>query len=144
MVEMRKLVGYYLKPPQIGSVVAEQSNQIQACLQPSTLGHAAEDHASGAKSFELARIQGLSQDAINRHLGEIDVAVSGDPARTRACIVHARLYGEGKISLARAAEQARVSLWEMMDYARSRKIPAQYDLEDFQSDLKRIYSGGKR
>ena len=57
---------------------------------------------------------------------------------------YARLYGEGKISLARAADEAGVSLWEMMDYARSRKIPAQYDLEDFQDDLKRIYSGRRR
>lgn len=57
---------------------------------------------------------------------------------------YARLYGDGKISLARAAEQASVSLWEMMEYAKSRKIPAQYDLEDFQDDLRRIYSGRKR
>jgi predicted HTH domain antitoxin len=56
---------------------------------------------------------------------------------------YARLYGDGKISLARAAEQASVSLWEMMEYAKSRKIPAQYDLEDFQDDLRRIYSGRK-
>jgi hypothetical protein len=32
----------------------------------------------------------------------------------------------------------------MMEYAKSRKIPAQYDLEDFQDDLRRIYSGRKR
>jgi predicted HTH domain antitoxin len=56
---------------------------------------------------------------------------------------YARLYGEGKISLARA-KQAGVSLWAMMDYARSRKIPAQYDLEDFQDDLSRIHSGRER
>ena len=52
---------------------------------------------------------------------------------------YARLYGDGKISLARAARNVGVSLWEMMDYARSRKIPAQYDLEDFQKDLKTVY-----
>lgn len=49
---------------------------------------------------------------------------------------YARLYGDGKITLARAAREAGVSLWEMMDYARSKKIPAQYDLEDFKKDLK--------
>jgi predicted HTH domain antitoxin len=54
---------------------------------------------------------------------------------------YARLYGEGKISLARAAEQAGVSLWEMMDYAKSRRIPSRYDLEDFYDDLRRIHSG---
>src|SRR5712691_5017905 len=51
---------------------------------------------------------------------------------------YARLYGDGKISLARAAKNAGVSLWEMMDYARSRKVPAQYDLEDFQRDFRKI------
>jgi predicted HTH domain antitoxin len=53
---------------------------------------------------------------------------------------YARLYGEGKVTLARAARDAGVSIWEMMDYARQRKIPAQYDLEDFQRDFKRIYA----
>ncbi|MBI3940457.1 MAG: UPF0175 family protein [Acidobacteria bacterium] len=57
---------------------------------------------------------------------------------------YARLYGDGKVSLARAARDAGVSLWEMMDYARSRKIPAQYDLEDFHKDLKTVYAGAAR
>ncbi|MGH9339010.1 MAG: UPF0175 family protein [Acidobacteriota bacterium] len=52
---------------------------------------------------------------------------------------YARLYGDRKITLARAAREAAVSLWEMMDYARLRKIPVQYDLEDFERDLKVIY-----
>ena len=49
---------------------------------------------------------------------------------------YSRLYGDGKLSLARAARQAGVSLWEMMDYVRKRKITAQYDLEDFERDLR--------
>ena len=48
---------------------------------------------------------------------------------------YARLYGDGKLTLARAARDAGVSLWEMMDYARARKVPAQYDLEDLEQDL---------
>jgi predicted HTH domain antitoxin len=51
---------------------------------------------------------------------------------------YAKLYGEGKLTLARAAREAGVSLWEMMDYARKKKIPAQYDVEDFEADVKRI------
>ncbi len=54
---------------------------------------------------------------------------------------YARLYGEGKVTVARAARDAGVSLWEMMDYARSRKVPAQYELEDLRRDLETI-SGG--
>lgn len=52
---------------------------------------------------------------------------------------YVRLYGEGKLTLARAAREARVSLWEMMDYARATKIPAQYDLEDLQRDVGTIH-----
>lgn len=50
----------------------------------------------------------------------------------------ARRYGDGKITLSRAAREAGVSLWEMMDYARVRKVPAQYDLEDLKRDLATI------
>ena len=39
---------------------------------------------------------------------------------------YARPYGEGTVSLARAARDAGVCLWEMMDLVRSRKVPAQY------------------
>src|SRR5437016_3863844 len=53
---------------------------------------------------------------------------------------YARMYGDGKVSLARAAREAGVSLWEMMDYTRHRKIAAQYDQEDFERDLKTLQS----
>ena len=52
---------------------------------------------------------------------------------------YARLYGDGKATLARAARDAGVSLWEMMDYARARKTPVQYDLEDLKQDLQTIH-----
>ena len=54
---------------------------------------------------------------------------------------YARQYGEGKVTLARAAGDAGVSLWEMMDYACSTNIPAQYELDDLQRDLRTISSG---
>ncbi len=57
---------------------------------------------------------------------------------------YARLYADGRITLARAAREAGVSLWEMMDHARTKKIPAQYDLADLHKDLKAIYSLAKR
>ena len=52
---------------------------------------------------------------------------------------YARLYGENKVSMACAAEEAGVSIWEMMDYARARKIAAQYDLDDFERDMETVY-----
>lgn len=58
---------------------------------------------------------------------------------------YVRLYGDGKLTLARAARDAGVSLWELMDYARARRVPAQYDLEDLKRDLETIQgSGGSR
>ena len=48
---------------------------------------------------------------------------------------YARQYGDGCMTLARAARDAGVSLWEMMDYVRQRKIAAQYDLDDLRKDV---------
>jgi predicted HTH domain antitoxin len=57
---------------------------------------------------------------------------------------YSRLYGNGKLTLARAAREARVSLWEMMDYVKTKKITAHYDLEDFQRDLKTMAASERR
>ena len=46
-----------------------------------------------------------------------------------------RLYGDAKLTLKRIARDAGVSIWEMMDYTRTRKMPAQYDPEDLEGDL---------
>ncbi len=51
----------------------------------------------------------------------------------------AKLYGVNRITLARAAEEAGVSVREMMEYLRQRRVTVQYDLEDFERDLKGIY-----
>jgi len=40
--------------------------------------------------------------------------------------------------------EAKVSLWEMMDYVKTKKIAAQYDLEDFHRDLKTVAASEKR
>ncbi len=47
----------------------------------------------------------------------------------------AREYGDGHMTLARAARDANISLWEMMDYVRQRKIAVQYDLDDLRKDM---------
>jgi predicted HTH domain antitoxin len=51
----------------------------------------------------------------------------------------AKLYAEGKVTLERAAMEAGVSVREMMDYLKEKKVPAQYSLEDLKADLKRLY-----
>ena len=57
---------------------------------------------------------------------------------------YSRLYSSGKLTLARAAREAGVSLWEMMDYVKTKKITAQYDLEDFQRDLNTVATSERR
>jgi predicted HTH domain antitoxin len=42
--------------------------------------------------------------------------------------------------LARAAQAAGVTLWEMTAYVQAQKIPAQYDIGDLQADLAGIKS----
>ena len=51
----------------------------------------------------------------------------------------AKLYSDGRVTLERAAMEAGVSVREMMDYFRQKKVPAQYSLEDLEADLKRLY-----
>jgi len=51
----------------------------------------------------------------------------------------ARLYAEGSITLERAAMDAGVSVREMMEYMKQKKIPAQYDIEDLEEDMKNFY-----
>jgi predicted HTH domain antitoxin len=48
---------------------------------------------------------------------------------------YAKEYARGRITMARSAEEAGVPLWEMLDYARQQKVPAQYSLEDLKHDM---------
>jgi len=47
-------------------------------------------------------------------------------------------YRDGSVTLVRAAEIAGVSIWEMIDVLGKRKVQAQYDLKDFEEDLKTL------
>ncbi|MBI2864854.1 MAG: UPF0175 family protein [Chloroflexi bacterium] len=51
----------------------------------------------------------------------------------------AKLYAENLVTTARAAQEAGVSVREMMEYLRQKMVPMQYDVEDFEHDLKTIY-----
>ena len=51
-----------------------------------------------------------------------------------------KLYGVGRITLARAAREADVSVWEMMDYVTRHKVAMQYDLDDLHRDVETIYA----
>lgn len=51
----------------------------------------------------------------------------------------ARLYGERKMTLERAAAEAGVSVREMMEYVMAKKVPGQYDLRALEDDMARLY-----
>lgn len=51
----------------------------------------------------------------------------------------AKLYAEGTVTLERAAMEAGLSVREMMEYLKQRKIPAQYDTEDLEEDMRNFY-----
>lgn len=51
----------------------------------------------------------------------------------------AMCYAEGRITLERAAMEGGISVREMIDYLKERKIPTQYEMEDLEEDMKRFY-----
>ncbi len=53
---------------------------------------------------------------------------------------YAQQYGERKMGLALAAQEAGISIWEMADYLYQTKVPAQYDVQDLQDDMKLVES----
>ena len=57
---------------------------------------------------------------------------------------YAQAYAKQQITLARAAQAAGVTLWEMMSFAHANKIPAQYDGDDLKKDLARLKSRPSR
>jgi len=48
------------------------------------------------------------------------------------------LYREGLISIGKAAEIAKVSIWEMQEILANRKIPLNYYSEDLETDIKTL------
>jgi predicted HTH domain antitoxin len=56
----------------------------------------------------------------------------------------ARLYADGKVTLERAAMDSEISVREMMEYLKARKIPAQYDVDDLEDDMKQFYKRMRR
>lgn len=89
-----------------------------------------------------------------RDLKTIEGAEQSDRSTTMRKLLHkaiqdwklehyAKLYGQGRMTLARASREAGVSLWEMMDHVRQHRITAQYDLDDLRQDLKLIQARSK-
>lgn len=51
----------------------------------------------------------------------------------------AKRYADGSITLERAAMDADISVREMMDYLKQKKVVSQYDSEDLKEDMANYY-----
>lgn len=54
------------------------------------------------------------------------------------------LYKKGRVTLWKAASIAGLSLWEMLDIVRERRIPMHYTLEDVEKDLEIVKKISKK
>ena len=52
---------------------------------------------------------------------------------------YAGQYTAGLIGVAGAAAAAGVPVWQMMEYLRAKKVPAQYDLHEWQADVEDLF-----
>ena len=50
------------------------------------------------------------------------------------------LYQKGEITLLKAAEIAGISLWEILEIVREKRLPMHYTLEDVEKDIKTAIS----
>jgi predicted HTH domain antitoxin len=48
------------------------------------------------------------------------------------------LYREGLVSIGKAAEIAKVSIWEMQEILAEKKVPLNYYSEDLETDIKTL------
>lgn len=49
-----------------------------------------------------------------------------------------KLYEKGKVTLWKAARLAKISLWEMIEIVKERKIPAQYGETELKKDIEAL------
>jgi predicted HTH domain antitoxin len=80
---------------------------------------------------EVAEVEQLDRTAVIRRL----IAEGLERYRLDRA---ARLYGEGRISKARAAEMAGISVYEMLDEIEKRGLRSPYTLEDMRQDLEML------
>jgi predicted HTH domain antitoxin len=77
---------------------------------------------------EVAEVERLDRTAVIRKL----IAEGLERYRLDRAV---RLYAEGRISKARAAEMAGISIYEMLDEIEKRGLRSPYTIEDIRQDL---------
>lgn len=78
--------------------------------------------------------------AQQQHRHRVDMArqilLEGIPRQRRELAL--KLYRQGEISKAKAAEMAGISLWEMMDLIEREQIPSHWTLKDATEEVERV------
>lgn len=85
--------------------------------------------------LDLKRIESAEQSDRSTVLHKLLLRAVTDWKKEHA----ARLYAEGRVTLERAATDSGISVREMMEYLKTRKVAAQYDLEDLEEDMRNFY-----
>lgn len=80
---------------------------------------------------EIADVEGIDRSAALKRL-------IAEGIRQWKVEYAVRLYREGRVSKARAAELAGVSLYEMIDLLRERAMPLQYNLMEAREDIRSL------
>ncbi len=53
------------------------------------------------------------------------------------------LYGQDKLSFGKAREMSGMTVWEFQQFLGARKIPVQYDIEDYEEDISTLKELGR-
>ena len=53
------------------------------------------------------------------------------------------LYEQGKLSFGKAREMAGMTVWEFQQLLGTRRIPVQYDIEDYEEDISTLKELGR-
>ncbi|MHA1377840.1 MAG: UPF0175 family protein [Candidatus Helarchaeota archaeon] len=80
---------------------------------------------------EIAKIESLDKSSVVRRLLNNAIAIW-------KLEYSLELYRKGQISLGKAAELSKLSIWEFLEKLSERKIPLNYSLEDLQNDLETV------
>jgi len=85
--------------------------------------------------------QELEELALAEHLEKIDIArqLLWEGVTRRKQELAVRLYAEGKMTKARAAELASLSLWEMIDLVDQQGVRWDYSLEEAKAEIKEVF-----
>ncbi len=83
------------------------------------------------KIEEIAEIEKLDKSSVIRRLLDKGIIQWTEEFALK-------LYQDGEVSLGRAAEISSLSIWEFLDKLAEKKIPLNYDADDFINDVKTV------